>query len=59
LEQFVKKVLRARYTDARFVVADPEVANIASVKAFQKAGFRKGKIVSGEYGPEQLMVFEL
>ncbi|HSW75144.1 MAG TPA: GNAT family N-acetyltransferase [Candidatus Saccharimonadales bacterium] len=59
LEQFVKKVLRVRYPDARFVVADPEVANVASVRAFQKAGFRKGKIVSGEHGPEQLMIFEL
>jgi aminoglycoside 6'-N-acetyltransferase len=59
LKQFIEKVIRKEYGNASSVVADPEVANKASVRAFQKAGFQKGAIVSGEYGPEQLMIFEL
>lgn len=50
---------RAKYPAALHVVADPEVTNIASIRAFEKAGFKKGKLVSGEHGPEQLMVLQL
>jgi aminoglycoside 6'-N-acetyltransferase len=56
LSDFVSQVVRPKYPDATGVVGDPEVENLASVRAFEKAGFVKGRIVPGEYGPEQLMV---
>ncbi len=59
LTQFVNKVIRNTYKTVDFVVADPEVANLASIRAFEKAGFQKGAITPGEYGPEQLMIFRL
>jgi len=59
LTQFVSKVIRARYPDAQYVVADPELTNPASLGAFRKAGFSKGPVTPGEYGPEQLMILEL
>lgn len=59
LVQFVEKVIRNNYTGADFVVADPEVTNMASIQAFEKAGFHKAEVVEGEYGPEQLMILNL
>jgi aminoglycoside 6'-N-acetyltransferase len=59
LKQFVEKVIRKQYDGAKYVVADPEVLNKASIRAFEKAGYTKGKIVPGKYGPEQLMMLEL
>jgi aminoglycoside 6'-N-acetyltransferase len=59
LAQFIDKVIRTSYRDAAFVVADPEIANTVSIRAFEKAGFTKGDIVSGEHGPEQLVIFTL
>jgi aminoglycoside 6'-N-acetyltransferase len=52
---FIEDVVRPAYPDATGVVADPEVANLASIRAFEKAGFVRGEIVPGEHGPEQIM----
>jgi RimJ/RimL family protein N-acetyltransferase len=58
ISAFVEQVVRGVYSDARGVVADPEVANLASIGALRRAGFREHKVLpTGEYGtPEQLMV---
>lgn len=54
--RFVEDIIRVRYPTATGVVADPEIANAASIRAFEKAGFGRGRIVDGEFGDEQLMV---
>ena len=59
LTKFINTVVRESYPAALHVVADPEVANLASIRAFEKAGFKKGQVVSGEHGPEQLMILQL
>jgi len=59
LESFINTMIRKKYSNANYVIADPEIANIASVRAFEKAGFKKGDIVRGDHGPEQLMIFQL
>lgn len=56
LTQFVDKILKHTCTGVTHIVADPQVENIASIRAFEKAGFTKSDIVPGEYGSEQLMV---
>lgn len=56
LMNFVDQIIRKKYPSATGVIADPEVANNASIRAFEKAGFTKGSVVGGEYGPEQLMI---
>lgn len=58
IAQFVHDIVRPLYPEALGVVADPETANHASIRALQKAGFTPGKIIpEGEYGtPEQLMM---
>jgi aminoglycoside 6'-N-acetyltransferase len=58
LTNFIK-LIREKYPEASCVLADPETTNLASIRAFEKAGFRKDKLISGEYGPEQLMIFPL
>jgi aminoglycoside 6'-N-acetyltransferase len=59
LVDFVSQIIRTEYPDAHGVVADPNVANLASIRAFEKAGFMKGEVVPGEDGPEQLMLLQL
>jgi aminoglycoside 6'-N-acetyltransferase len=59
LRQFVRRIVRDHYKDAEYVVVDPEIGNLPSIKAFEKAGFQKGRVVSGEYGPEQLLLLRL
>ena len=56
LGEFIDSVIKQKYKSFDLVVADPETANTASIRAFEKAGFKKGKLVSGEYGLEQLMI---
>jgi aminoglycoside 6'-N-acetyltransferase len=56
LEQFRSTILHDGYPNADWLVADPEAENIASIRAFEKAGYHKGNIVPGEHGPEQLMI---
>ena len=36
-------------------VAAPDVANAASLRAFEKAGFRPEREIAGEHGPELLL----
>jgi RimJ/RimL family protein N-acetyltransferase len=55
LAAFIEDVVRPAYPDATGVVADPEVANRASIRTLEKAGFIRGGIVPGEHGPEQIM----
>lgn len=57
--QFIENILIGKYPGIDNVVTDPEITNVASIKAFEKAGFKKGKVLAGKYGPEQLMVFEI
>jgi RimJ/RimL family protein N-acetyltransferase len=39
-------------------VAAPETRNAASLRAFEKAGFRREREIAGEDGPELLMRLE-
>jgi aminoglycoside 6'-N-acetyltransferase len=59
IREFCAKVVAEYYPQAPGVVADPEVRNLASVRALEKAGFVKGNVVPGEYGMEQLMLLKL
>ena len=59
LANFVDSIIKQKYPAADCVVADPEVTNLASVRAFEKAGFSKGTVVNGEHGPEQLMILKI
>jgi aminoglycoside 6'-N-acetyltransferase len=59
ISDFIDDVVRGLYPEALGVVADPEVKNIASVRALAKAGFKPGDIVPGEHGPELLMKLAL
>jgi RimJ/RimL family protein N-acetyltransferase len=56
LEAFVDEVVLAR-DDVDAVIATPQCENVASIRAFEKAGFRRVRIVSDpeEPGPHQLM----
>ena len=56
LRAFVSEVVFARPGTAA-CVADPDVRNVASVRAFEKAGFRSVKVFEqpGEEAPHQLM----
>jgi aminoglycoside 6'-N-acetyltransferase len=60
IRQFIESTVKSMYPEALGVVADPEVANAASVGALRKAGFVSGKVIpKGEYGtPEQLMMLK-
>ncbi|HEV2413106.1 MAG TPA: GNAT family N-acetyltransferase [Candidatus Saccharimonadales bacterium] len=59
LKAFITDVISSKYPDARRVVADPSVDNLASIRAFEKAGFYKGEITRDDDGPEQLMIIDL
>jgi aminoglycoside 6'-N-acetyltransferase len=59
LISFINKMVRKKYFNASCVIADPELANIASIRVFEKAGFKKGDVVNGEQGLEQLMIYHL
>jgi aminoglycoside 6'-N-acetyltransferase len=59
IRDFCVKVVVKYYPQAPGIVADPEVRNLASVGALEKAGFVRGSIVPGEHGPEQLMILKL
>lgn len=56
LRLLVQTIVPARYPAATQAVADPAVDNLASIRAFEKAGFQRGAVVAGEHGPEQLMI---
>jgi 8-oxo-dGTP pyrophosphatase MutT (NUDIX family) len=58
---YVREVAVPAHPAARYALASPDVANHASIRALEKAGFtRAGHIeVPGEPGPEQLCVFDL
>jgi len=58
LRAFLSTVVPGFYSGATGAVADPSASNGTSIRAFEKAGFRKGRIVEGEDGLEQLMVLE-
>lgn len=57
ITEFIDKVVKSVYPDSIGVIADPEVANLASIGALKRAGFTEYKVIpEGEYGtPEQLM----
>ncbi|HKE63864.1 MAG TPA: GNAT family N-acetyltransferase [Micromonosporaceae bacterium] len=38
---YIREVVLARYPGTRYLVADPSVANVASIRACEKAGFRR------------------
>ena len=38
---YLHDVVLRRFPDTKFVVADPETRNIASIRACEKAGFRR------------------
>lgn len=59
LSKFISTVIHDNYEKAKYIVTNPEVTNKASIRSFEKAGFKKGNITHGEYGPEQLMVYQL
>jgi 8-oxo-dGTP pyrophosphatase MutT (NUDIX family) len=51
LWQYIRDVVVKRFPDMRFVVTDPETANVASIRACEKAGFRR--TVEFETEPER------
>jgi aminoglycoside 6'-N-acetyltransferase len=56
IRAFVADVVFGRHPHWRQVAADPAVANTASWRALEKAGFRFAGIVEGSDGPGRLMV---
>ena len=59
IKRFIAEVIKPLYPGAFAVTADPELANIASIRMLEKAGFEKSDLVSGEHGPEQIMSQEI
>jgi aminoglycoside 6'-N-acetyltransferase len=59
VKEFIDTVIRKKYPDAHSVVVDPEVANIASVKMFEKVGFQKRNSIVVDHRSEQIMSFSL
>ncbi len=61
LWSFLREVVLSAHPAARHAVASPDVANVRSVRALEKAGFRQAAeiTVPGEPGPEQLCVLDL
>ena len=57
LTEFVREVVFAD-PDTTACVAAPDVANAASLRAFEKAGFRPVREIAGDDGPELLMRLE-
>jgi RimJ/RimL family protein N-acetyltransferase len=55
ISSFIDTIVRRQYPRAIAVVADPDVANIASIRSLARAGFTPYDIVAGEHGPEQVM----
>jgi aminoglycoside 6'-N-acetyltransferase len=58
LGRFVDQVVWPTYPDAACCLAGPSIRNLRSQRAFEKAGFRRGRVavVPGEDDPEQVMV---
>ena len=58
---YLREVVLSAHPAAQHAVASPDVANVRSIRALEKAGFRQaGEItVPGEPGPEQLCVLDL
>jgi RimJ/RimL family protein N-acetyltransferase len=58
---YLRDVALPAHPAARHALASPDVANLRSIRALEKAGFRQaGEIaVPGEPGPEQLCVLDL
>jgi RimJ/RimL family protein N-acetyltransferase len=52
LIEFIRTVVDPAVTAC---VASPEVANDRSIRAFEKAGFVRERVIPGEWGPELLM----
>lgn len=59
LQMFVLRIIKNRYPDATHVAADPGVENGASIRAFEKAGFKKDIVTVGDEGMVQAMVLTL
>ncbi len=58
---YVRDVVRPAHPAARYVVADPGIANARSIRALAKAGFTRAGVVRlpGEPEPEQRCVLDL
>lgn len=58
ISTFVNNIVKDEYSKAVAVIADPSIDNFVSVRTFEKTGFKKGDIVKGEDGLEQLMILQ-
>jgi aminoglycoside 6'-N-acetyltransferase len=56
IRQFADALLR---NGAPRIVTDPDPANIRAVRAYQKAGFERDRVVDTPDGPALLMVRDL
>lgn len=58
---YLRDVALPAHPAARQAMAGPDVANYASIRALEKAGFRQADqvVVQGEPGPEQMCVLDL
>jgi 8-oxo-dGTP pyrophosphatase MutT (NUDIX family) len=58
---YLRDIALNAHPAARHAQAGPDVANYASIRALEKAGFRRARQVTvpGEHGPEQLCVLDL
>ena len=55
IKQFIQTIGRANYPTATGVSTAPDIGNAASIRVLEKVGFKPGKIITGEHGPEQVM----
>lgn len=56
LRVFIEQVVPVEYPDAQFVATDPSAENAASIRAFEKAGFYRNRMVDDGDGPKQIMI---
>jgi aminoglycoside 6'-N-acetyltransferase len=58
---YVRDVVLPAHPAARYVVGSPDVANVRSIRALEKAGFVRADVLdcAGEPGPEQRCVLDL
>lgn len=56
INAFLREVLPIYYPTAQQIFADPSIENLASIRAFEKAGFLRGPVIPGLGGTVQLVI---
>ena len=55
MQQFCDRLFAS---GAARIITDPDVSNVNAIRAYQKAGFRKDRIITSEYGTVWLMTLD-